>query len=100
MAFVRFNVEISGEKQLVRRLQNVESKLSDFRAENDAVYIQWWIPKMREVFSGKNNWKPLTRDYAAEKARRYGTKPINRRTDRLYYSLTGQTTDPVKEIDK
>lgn len=43
-------------------------------------------------------WRPLSDDYKAWKEKHYPGKTIMRRTDRLYKSLTGHTSDSIKFI--
>lgn len=106
MSFVRFNIDAGGtDKEVIRRLQNVESELSDFRRQNEKVYKQFWVPKMIRQFNsegadGGQKWEALSADYAIQKRKRYGLKTILRRTDRLFRSLTSETGDTVKIIDK
>lgn len=45
-------------------------------------------------------WAQLSERYKAAKARRFGGKPILRRTDRLYNSLVNEGGEHIKNISK
>ncbi len=53
-----------------------------------------------EGASGGKRWAPLSQPYAQRKAAAFPGKTILRRSDRLWRSLTGTTSDTVREIKK
>jgi hypothetical protein len=105
MALNRIYIEVSGERDLIRRIENVAKNISDSTERNRKIYEEFWKPKMRRVFDteGAENgqrWKELSDAYAAQKLKRYGSQTINRATERLGRSLYSETADTVKDIDK
>jgi len=46
----------------------------------------------------QGGWAPLSKAYAARKAKEYPGKPLMRATDRLYDSLVGDSADAVFEV--
>lgn len=91
---VRLRFEFFGEEQVNRSLLAIDDRARDMRPAWDALrdrfvaYEADWFDS-----EGRGDWPPLSRDYAAWKARHYPGKPILRRDDTLYDSVTRPDID-------
>ena len=90
-------VDILGERQLNRRLGVIIERSANIfgGAKGVGVKVQKdWIKNNRAQFRTKGvhgsgeRWARLSTSYRKWKARHYPGKPIMRRTDRLWHSLT------------
>jgi hypothetical protein len=79
------------------KVRGMRRRAADLRPVFDAFRPIWQADIVRVFRSGglPAPWPPLSPRYAAWKARRYPGMPIMRRTDRLYRSLTGSSSDTV-----
>ncbi len=101
---MKLSVTVEGEEQLKIALGKASDVISDLRPA--------WKPaqKLFQDFSedqfqssgsagASGKWKPLSKKYEAQKVRKFGTfallAGINIRTERLYKSLRGETSDTV-----
>lgn len=100
---IKFTVE--GVELLNRSFGRVNTRLSDLRPIWNNVQREFWKIENEQFASqgakgAGGAWKPLTRPYAIQKAKRYGVKTILRASDALYHSLTGETGDTILLKDK
>lgn len=87
----QFSLNIEGEEQVSRLLSRTTERASDLRP-----FIDWvgdFLPTtMKEQFDSEGGrtggWAPLSPDYAAQKALRYGSQPILVASGRMMRSLT------------
>jgi phage gpG-like protein len=99
MAF-RFRFEIDGVVQFDRAFNRIQGHVEDLTPVWDKVEQAFYRIE-REQFDSEGaagrggKWAPLSRPYAQQKADRYGVKPIERASDRLYASLTRKGGDTV-----
>lgn len=88
---IRLRLEVLGEDALDRTLVSVEAA-QDMRPAFEEVAEEFLRAERRQFASeggfGSGGWAPLSPPYAAWKARHYPGKPILRRTDELFRSLT------------
>lgn len=91
MAF-RFTFTIEGETQVDRTLARFADNIGDARALWDKLADRFAALEKRQFSSegayGSGGWPALSPAYAAWKSHHYPGKPILRRTDELYNSLT------------
>lgn len=92
MAGVRFTFSVEGEAQIDRTLARYADNVSDALPLWDKLADRFASVERRQFSSeggyGSGGWPALSPAYAAWKARAYPGKPILRRTDELYNSLT------------
>ncbi len=89
------SIEIQGDKELISAFESIEDGLKDLRKGKTWQRVrQAFYRIQKEQFGSEGGtgasgkWKPLTPKYAKVKQRKYGNKPINQATGRLYKSLT------------
>lgn len=89
---MRLRLEVEGEVQIDRTLLRFEEALEDLRPVWEVLADRFAAGERRQFASegayGSGGWAPLSPRYAAWKAKHYPGKPILRRTDELYNSLT------------
>lgn len=88
---VRLTFGILGERQVDRTLAGIESNVEDWSPAFGTLRDRFLVLERHQFTSGggySGTWTPLSPRYAAWKARHYPGKPIMRRTDELYRSLT------------
>jgi phage gpG-like protein len=94
---IRLTVTVEGEPQFDRTLTRFTELVDDLRPIWPGV-LEDFREIEKQQFAGQGigdggRWQPLSAAYAKIKAQEYPGKPILRRTDRLYNSLTGNTAD-------
>lgn len=84
---------------LIKDFQEVKRLTLDMRSPFEA-FVRVWFRSERQVFRehGIPRWKRLSPTYRRWKAMHYPGKPIMRRTDRLWESLTRRTSDTVIRV--
>src|SRR4051794_35315537 len=97
---LRLSFEILGVKEFDRAFHRLDEHLSDFRPTWPLVTaaiqrIESEQFKSEGAKGRSRKWKPLTRNYAEAKRKKYGDKPILERTGALMRSLTTTTEDTV-----
>lgn len=89
---VQFSLNVEGEQQVARMLSRVTEKINDLRPFLDSA-AGFLVATMGDQFSGEGSrtggWAPLSPRYAADKARRWGSKPILEASGAMKASLTG-----------
>lgn len=89
---VRFTFTVEGETQIDRTLARFADNVTDAVPLWDKLADRFASVERRQFDSegayGSGGWPALSPAYAAWKARAYPGKPILRRTDELYNSLT------------
>jgi phage gpG-like protein len=97
---LRLTLEIQGVKELDRAFNRIDDHVTDFRptwplvtAVIQRIESEQFKSEGAKGRSGK--WKPLTREYAVAKEKKYGKKTILERTGALMRSLTSTTEDTV-----
>lgn len=87
-------LEFYGDTQIKRTLADIDARALDLRPVWHYLVKRFIAAERRQfategVYGSGRRWAPLTPAYAREKARAgFGSKPILRRTDDLYNSLT------------
>lgn len=97
---MRFTFEIDGQVQFDRAFNRVKEHLEDLRPVWNEVERAFYKIENEQFASegakGRGGkWRPLSRPYAKQKARKWGVQPILRASGRLAKSLTGNTSDSV-----
>jgi phage gpG-like protein len=81
-----------GDKQIDRTIEDREERADDLRPAWDVLADRFRKMELRQFGSqgryGSGGWAPLSPKYRLWKARRYPGKPILRRSDDLFRSLT------------
>ncbi len=99
----QIDVEIKGAVTARKQLSEVGIDLADFRPFYEEAYKKY-TAEVRRIFRTKRDgtWKPLSPEYAKRKRQEYPTKPLMRRTDKLWKAATGQRpkVNQVKKIRK
>lgn len=99
MTSVRFS--FYGDVQLERTLLRFSDAAADMRPAWERLRRRFVAGQRRQFASeggwGSGGWDPLSPRYASWKARMYPGKPILRRTDELYNSLTQGPAVNVQE---
>lgn len=89
---VRFTFTVEGETQIDRTLARFADNVSDAEPLWDKLADRFASAERRQFASeggyGSGGWPALSPRYAAWKAKAYPGKPILRREDELYTSLT------------
>lgn len=105
---MKFKIEIQGEEKFSREIKNLDDKLEDlspaFRAAHKIFQEAEADNFQSDNSTGRSGkWKPLSEKYAEYKVKKLGFLgfvSLERLSDRLYKSLTGQTSDSIVEINK
>jgi phage gpG-like protein len=92
--------EVEGVPILVRSFERLDRHVSDLRpvwdnAERRFHKLEDSQFKSEGARGESGKWKPLSRPYAVQKAKRYGVQPILRASGRMEAALTGHTGDSV-----
>jgi phage gpG-like protein len=101
MGALRLSLDVAGEKIIDRTLAGIGDQAEDLRPAFEAIGDVFLAAERRQFTSegafGSGGWAPLSQPYATWKARHYPGKPILRRTDDLWRSLT---TGPAVRVIK
>lgn len=98
---MRITIAIGNETQFDREISRFSNGVSDFRVVAPSI-----LTALRSIVAdqfasqGRGLWRPLSKRYAAQKARKYPGKTILRRTDRMYDSLVKRTASSIVSINK
>lgn len=79
------------------KIAGIRGRAHDLRVPFQA-FRPVWQRQIRRVFNAEGlpvRWPALNPNYSAWKSRHFPGKPMMRRTDRLFSSLTGQTGDTI-----
>jgi phage gpG-like protein len=90
-------VKVSGNENILANLTGIVARSKDLRIPFNA-FRPVWINAIQEAWDSGGEpvpWPALSPAYAAWKQSAYPGKPIMRLTDRLYDSLTSQTSDTI-----
>jgi Phage virion morphogenesis family. len=87
-----------GEKELQIALVKAEGVFKDLRPEFELIGDEVFFVIRRRFQSEGPGWPRLSPDYAARKARKFGSKPILRATDELYGSFSKGAAGNVTRI--
>ena len=94
----QFSFEIEGEEQVSRMLSRTTEKIKDLAPFFEAAGT-FMRTTMDEQFGSEGGrtggWAPLSARYAADKAKRYGSRPILQASGDMIASLTGQGSGNV-----
>jgi phage gpG-like protein len=92
-------LRFSGIPHLTRRLHAMESAATDMRPAWTLIRDRFVAAEAR-TFAGEGGssgkWAPLSPAYGAWKATHFGEKPILRRTDQLFRSLTSELSIDIR----
>ena len=99
---MEISIEVTGEAAVLSRLNTLESRISHLEPALSRM-AEEFNRQMAAVFASEGrtagaSWAALSPRYAAWKARRFPGKSILRRSDRLYSSLVGPTSDSIREV--
>jgi Phage virion morphogenesis family len=96
--------QIGGLDEMLSALDRYADEMVDFRRVE---------PQLRERFHemergqfdtqgarGGTPWPDLSEQYAARKAKDYPGQPVERRTDAVFRSLTGDSPDSISRVDQ
>lgn len=102
---MRFTFEFEGKVQFDRSFNRVGEHISDLRPVWDRVErklfeIEETQFKSEGARGRSGKWKPLSRAYAARKAKTHPGKPILQRSGALYKAMTSNTGDTILVKDK
>lgn len=97
---MRITIEVDGIRELDRAFVSTRGHLEDLRPVWPAVERAFQKVEDEQFKSegakGRSGkWKPLTREYAIAKAKKYGNKPILQREERLVRAMTSNSPDTV-----
>lgn len=91
------NVKVNGEENILANLTGIAKRSTDLRIPFEA-FRPVWIDAIQDAFDAGGDpvpWPELSPAYAGWKATAAPGKPIMRLSDRLYDSLTSQTSDTI-----
>lgn len=97
---INFKFEVEGKTQFNRSFSRADLVISDLRPVWDEIRNEFFDIQ-REQFKSEGGagssgqWKPLSTKYARLKNKKYPGKTILRRTDKLFKSLTSNTSDSI-----
>lgn len=97
---MRFTFEVEGKAEFDRSFNRVGEHVSDLRPvwnkiERTFHQIESEQFKSEGAKGRSGKWRPLTRNYAVYKAKKYPGMPVLQRSGRLYRSLTSNTGDSI-----
>jgi phage gpG-like protein len=97
---LRISFTFEGVKEMDRAFNRIDAHVSDLRPVWPVVTktiqrIESEQFKSEGAKGRSGKWKPLTRNYAVWKRKKYGDKPILERTGALMRSMTSTTDDTM-----
>lgn len=90
-------VKVAGNENVLANLDGVVKRSQDMRIPFN-LFRKVWIEALEGVFAAEGDpqpWPELSPAYAGWKQNAYPGQPMLRLTDRLYDSLTSQTSDTI-----
>lgn len=98
--FGELNIQISGVQEAVIELDNLVRRSSNLSAPFQR-FQKYWFDAIDQSFADGGDpveWPALSPAYESWKARAFPGQPIMRASDRLYDSLTSQTSDTIWRV--
>lgn len=100
---VEFSVDVAGEIQIKRRFEGLIGNIEDLTPalERIANHFQAHIEKVFETEGGATRggaWKPLSKPYAARKAKTHPGKGILERRGDLRKAMTGKGPGAIRNV--